>query len=176
MKKLCLLLTVVSVLWLLACAAPQDEPVNQGQVVHYVNNELVFSIDYPGNWQLEEVDPNEIVIRPRDSEYNQIRIGARSDYPMLYYVSEPSVAATVETALQQFFDELGASDLNIVFNERVHEEWDWIAQFTVTYGGRPLDGVQFMKQIEPMTYWLFIMKYMDWPEGFEVISSFKLLD
>ncbi|MFC1992771.1 hypothetical protein ACFLV3_03040 [Chloroflexota bacterium] len=175
MKKLCLLLTAVVMLWLPACAVPQNGLVNQGQILQYKNEELAFSIAYPGNWQLVELSLNEILISPPDSEYNQVRVRVQSDFPELYYISETGVASTIETTLQQFFDLIGASNLDIVLNERLQGDWDWIAQFTVNYGGKTLDGFQFMKQADSVTYWVFIMKYANWPEGSEVIDSFKPL-
>ncbi len=62
MKRILLSILVIGILLLSACGAPSET-----QLVHYVNKEFGYSIDYPKGWLLEELNPNEIGIKPKDS-------------------------------------------------------------------------------------------------------------
>jgi len=157
--------------------APESEP----EYVHYVNEEFEFSLDYPKGWLLEEVNPNEVGIKPKDSEYNQIQIGAYDAKPIIGVFEESFIVSSHKASLQQFFDTMGASDLEILVNERASGMWDWVVSFTVIYEDTPLQGGEFIREYyisedEFLVYSLFYMYSMDWPEGLEVIDSFTIID
>lgn len=160
-----------------APSTPESEP----EYVHYVNEEFEFSIDYPKDWLLEEVNPNEVGIRPRDSKYNQIQIGAYEAKPIIGSFEESWIAASHEASLQQFFDMMGAGNLDILVNEPASGMWDWVIKFTVIYEETPLQGGEFIKERyisedEFLVYSLFYMQFKDWAEGIEVIDSFTIID
>jgi len=170
MKRI-LPILVIGVLLLSACGAPAET-----KVTHYVNKEFGFSIDYPKGWILEELNPNEIGIKPEESEYNQIQIGAYAGEPIIASMPESWVAAANEAGLQQFFDVLGGTNLNIFINEPASGKWDWVVTFTVIYEDTPLQGSFFIKETESTCYTLTLIQCMDWPEGQEVINSFRLTE
>jgi hypothetical protein len=172
-QRILLSVLVIGVLSLVACGAPSTAPPTQ---VHYVNEEFSFSIDYPKGWILEELNPNEIGIKPKDSEYNQVQIGAYAGEPIIGTLPESLVAAANEAGLQQFFDTLGARNLNIFVNEPASGKWDWVVAFTVIHEDTPLQGGQFIKETESVSYTLFFIQCMDWPEGQEVINSFRITE
>lgn len=160
-----------------APSVPEPGP----EYVHYVNEEFGFSIDYPEDWLLEEVNPNEVGIRPKDSKYNQIQIGAYEAQPIIGVYEESFVAASHKASLQQFFDMLGASDLDVLVNEPASGMWDWVVSFTVIYEDIPIQGGEFIKEHhitedECLVYSLFYMQSTDWPEGIKVIDSFRVID
>jgi len=185
-----LLLVVALVLLLASCilacgkdgdrppsAPPMPEP--EPEYVHYVNEEFEFSLDYPKGWLLEEVNPNEVGIRPKDSEYNQIQIGAYEAEPIIGVYEESFIVSSHKASLQQFFDMMGASDLEILVNERASGMWDWVVSFTVIYEDTPLQGGELIKERyisedEFLVYSLFYMYSMDWPDGLKVIDSFTI--
>lgn len=171
MQRILLPILVIGVLLLSACGAPSET-----RLTHYVNKEFGYSIDYPKGWILEELNPNEIGIMPRDSDYNQIQIGAFPGESMIGSLSESLVAASTEASLQQFFDMLGGTNLNVSINEPASGKWDWVVTFTVIYEDNPLQGGQFIKETESISYTLFFIQFMDWPEGQEVINSFSLTE
>lgn len=171
MKRILLPILVIGILLLSACGAPSET-----QLVHYVNKEFGFSVDYPKGWLLEELNPNEIGIKPRDNDYNQIQICAFHGEPMIGALSESWVAASIEASLQQFFDMLGGTNLNVFINEPASGKWDWVASFTVIYEDTPLQGSFLIKETESACYTLTLIQCMDWPEGQEIINSFTLID
>jgi hypothetical protein len=166
MKVMLLPLLVIGVLLLSACGAPATtqpaEAPTEPQFVHYVNEEFGYSIDYPKGWLLEELNPNEIGIKPKDSEYNQVQIGAYAGEPIIGSLPESWVAAANEAGLQQFFDVLGASNLNVFINEPASGKWDWVVSFTVIYEDTPLQGGQFIKETKSVSYTLFFIQRSDW--------------
>jgi hypothetical protein len=179
MKRILLPILIIGVLLLGACGAPStpsDEAPTQPQFTHYVNKEFGFSVNYPKDWILEELNPNEIGIKPEDSEYNQVQIGAYIGEPIIASMPESWVAASTEAGLQQFFDMLGGTNLNIFVNEPASGKWDWVVAFTVIYEDTSLQGGQFIKETESISYTLFFIHCMDWPEGQEVINSFRLIE
>ena len=182
-----LLLVVALVLLLASCVLSCGEGSNtpsappEPEYVHYVNEEFEFSLDYPEDWLLEEVNPNEVGIRPKDSEYNQIQIGAYDAEPIIGLFEDSFIVSSHKASLQQFFDMMGASDLEILVNERASGMWDWVVSFTVVYEDTPLQGGEFIKERyisedEFIIYSLFYMHSMDWPEGIKVIDSFTVID
>lgn len=182
MKRILLAILVIGILLLSACGAPPTTPPAeaptepQPQFVHYVNKEFGFSIDYPKGWLLEELNPNEIGIKPKDSKYNQIQIGAFHGEPMIDSLPESWVAASTEASLQQFFDMLGGTNLNVFINEPASGKWDWVASFTVIYEDTPLQGSFFIKETKSTCYTLMLILCLDWPEGLAVINSFRLTE
>jgi hypothetical protein len=168
MKRILSPILVIGILLLSACGAPTT--------VHYVNEEFGFSVDYPKGWILEEINPNEIGIMPRDSDYNQIQIGAFPGEPIMGSLPESQVAALTEAMIQQFFDMMGGTNLNVFINEPASGKWDWTASFTVIYEDTPLQGVFLIKETETISYTLTLIQCLDWPEGQEVLNSFSLTE
>jgi len=170
----------MGVLLLSACGSPNTESSteapNQPQFTHYANEEFGFSVDYPTGWILEEVDLDKIGIKPEESAYNQIMISAHIGKPTIASMPEVMIAVANEASLQQFFDALGFTDLNVSVNEPASGKWDWVVAFTVIYEDIPLQGGQFIKETESISYTLFFTQCMDWPEGQEVINSFSLTE
>ena len=171
MQRILLPILVIGVLLLSACGASSET-----RLTHYANKEFGYSIDYPKGWILEELNPNEIGIMPRDSEYNQIQIYASAGEPVLGSLSESQIASLTEAWLQQFFDVMGASNLNVFINEPASGKWDWRVCFTVIYEETPLQGVTVMKETSSTSYILSLIECLDWPEGQEVIDSFRLTE
>lgn len=171
MKRIFLSFLVIGVLLIGACGAPSET-----KVIHHVNKEFGFSVDYPKGWLLEEINPNEIGIKPRDSDYNQIQIGAFPGEPIMGSLPESQVAALTEAMIQQFFDMLGGTNLNVFINEPASGKWDWTASFTVIYEGTPLQGVFLIKETESTCYTLTLIQCLNWPEGQEVLNSFRLTE
>lgn len=94
---------------------------------------------------------------------------------------ESFIISTHKAGLQQYFDGLGASNLEILVNEPALGMWDWVVNFTVIYEDTPLQGGEFIKERyisedEFLVYSLFYMHSKDWPEGIEVINSFTVID
>ena len=176
MKRILLPILVIGVLLLSACSAPATAPPTEPQFMHYVNKEFGFSIDYPKGWLLEKLNPNEVGIKPKDSEYNQIQIAAYAGEPMIGSMPESWVVASTEASLRQFFDVLGGTNLNVFINEPATGKWDWVAGFTVVYEDTPLQGSLSIKETKSTCYTLILIQCMDWPEGQEVISSFRLTE
>ncbi|MFC2022753.1 hypothetical protein ACFLTL_01140 [Chloroflexota bacterium] len=123
-------------------------------------------------WILEEFNPNEIGIMPEDSEFNQIQIGAHRE-PVIGSLPESTVAAVTEAILQQFFNTLGGTNLNIFLNEPSSGKWDWVAMFTFTFKNAPLQGSFVVKETKSGSYKLMLIQLMDWPEGQAVMNSFN---
>jgi hypothetical protein len=171
MKRTLLPVLALGILLLSACSA-----LAETQVIHYVNKDFGFSVDYPKGWLLEEINPNEIGIKPKDSEYNQIQIGAFSGEPIMGSLPESQVAALTEAMIQQFFDMLGGTNLNVFINEPASGKWNWTASFTVIYEGTPLQGVFLIKETQTACYTLMLIQCLDWPEGQEVMNSFRLTE
>lgn len=171
-------LVVAAVFLILNCfVAYGEEAEYVPEYVHYVNEEFEFSIDYPEGWLLEEISLNMVGIKPEDSEYNQIQIGAYDAKPIIGVYEESLIVSAHKASLQQFFDMMGASNLEILVNERASGMWDWVVKFTVIYEDTPLQGGELIKERyfsedECLVYSLFYMHSMDWPDGFEVIDSF----
>lgn len=165
----------------LSCGEGGNTPsaLPEPEYVHYVNEEFEFSIDYPKEWLLEEVNPNEVGIKPEDSKYNQIQIGVYDAKPIIGVYEESFIVSSHETGLRQYFDALGACELEILVNERASGMWDWVVRFTVIYEDTPLQGGEFIREYyfsegECLVYSLFYMHSEDWPEGLEVIDSFTI--
>jgi len=173
-------LIVATVFLILNCfVAYGEEAEYVHEYVHYVNEEFEFSIDYPEGWLLEEVSPNEVGIKPKDSEYNQIQIGAYDAKPIIGVYEEAFIVSVHETSLRRYFDALGAYELEILVNERASGMWDWVVRFTVVYEDTPLQGGELINEYyfsedEVLVYSLFYMYSEDWPDGFEVIDSFTI--
>jgi hypothetical protein len=172
MKWVLLPILVIGILSLTACGAPSET-----QFVQYENEEFGFSIDYPKGWQLKEPKSGEVRIEPKDSEYNQVQIGALAETPVISSLAESETAAFIETVLQRFFDLLEASNLNILVNERATGRWDWVASFTAVHkDGTPLQGSLFIKESNSTCYVLTLIQCMDWPKGQQVVNSFRLTE
>jgi len=95
---------------------------------------------------------------------------------MIGSLPESQVAALTEAMIQQFFDMLGGKNLNVFINEPASGKWDWTASFTVIYEDTPLQGVFLIKETGTISYTLTLIQCMDWPEGQEIINSFKLTE
>ncbi len=157
-----------------ACGSPNTD--SSPEFTHYVNAEFGFSVDYPTDWILEEVDLGKIGIKPEESAYNQIMISAYVGSPAFASSPEFMISTSNEASLRQFFEALGFTDLTILVNEPASEKWDWVMTFTVFYEDIPLQGGQFIKETESVYYTLFFLQNTDWPEGQEVIDSFSLTE
>jgi len=168
MKRILLIIPVIGVLLLGACATTPG-----GQLTHYVNEELNFSIDYPNGWIMEELDSDKIGIMPGGGGYNQIQITAYVVEPAIASTPESLVASMYEAILQLFAETFGGIDLYISVNEPASGKWDWVAAFTLTHEDTPLQGGLFIKETESITYTIFFLQSTDWPEGQEVIDSFS---
>ncbi len=173
---------VLLTLWLVDAGPWEKQPEYgtrevTGELIRYTNEEFGYRIDYPKNWALVELNPNEMVLGPKDKEYEQIQIGSFSTEPILDLFSESQLAALNEISLQQFFDGLGATNLNIAINERIYEKWDWFMFFTVIYQDTPLTGSYVVKETPSMTYTLLFVQATgaDWQEGIDVVASFTLI-
>jgi hypothetical protein len=175
-------LVVATVFLILNCfVAYGEEAKYVPEYEHYENLEFLFSFDYPKGWLLEEVNPVplEIGIKPQDSKYNQIQITVYNAWPLMRGFDDSFVAGSMEAGLQEFFDSVGASNLNILVNERATGMWDWNVSFTVTYPYTPLQGgvltnEKYISDEECTVYSLFYMYSGDWPEGLKVIDSFTI--
>jgi hypothetical protein len=173
---------------ILACSKEGNKPSStpsMPEYAHYVNWQFLFSVDYPKDWLLEEVNPNGVEIgigiKPKDSKYNQIQITVYNAPPLMRGFEDSFVADSQRTSLQQFFEQLGASNLNILVNKRASGMWDWEVSFTVTYEDTPLQGGVFTKEKyindeECTVYSLFYMHTTDFPEVLEVVNSFAVID
>ena len=171
MKRILLVVLVIGMLLLSACGAPSET-----QLTHYVNKEFGYSIDYPKGWLLEQLNPNEIGIKPKDNKYNQIQIGTFHQEPMIASVPESWLAASVEATLRQLFDMLGGTNLNVFINEPTSGKYDWTAAFTVVYEDTPLHGSFFIKETVSTWYTVLLVEGLDWPEGLTAINSFRLIE
>lgn len=175
MKQVLLSILVVAILLLGACGAPTT------QLVHYVNKELGFSIDYPEGWFLESLSPNQIRIEPEDSEYNEIHVIAYPAGAEISSIPTSLFAAQVEDGLEQFLEESGATDLTILVNEPASGKWDWEVLFAVLYGDISVKGQLSIKGTKSMyyasTYYAVVLiRRLSWPEGADVINSFRLIE
>jgi len=143
-----------------------------GELVHYTNSEYGYSIDYPKCWYFEQFNDNEIGIMPEDSEYNQIQISASYE-PLLGSMPESWVAASIEATIEQFFDMLNCTNVNVYSNEPVSGKWDWVAAFTVTCDNTPLQGEFIVTETQSTSYVLTIIQVaaVDWPEGQAALNS-----
>jgi hypothetical protein len=166
-KRILLIILVTGVLLLGACGGNPNK--------HYVNEELGYSIDYPKEWFLEEVNPTRTGIRPGDSASKQIQIDAYIGSPSSTLMPDALLATSYETKLWQALKPFGFTDLNISVNKRGTEKWDWEIAFTVIYEDTLLQGGEFIKETESITYTIFFLQSEDWPEGQEVINSFSLV-
>jgi hypothetical protein len=185
MKRILLTTLVIGIPLLGACGAPSTttpEPTvpakapPQPQFVNYVNKEFGFSIDYPKGWLLEKLNPNEIGIKPSDSKYNQIQIGAWNEPAGINKLPDRLAVASTKASLEQFFGALGATNINIFVNERAKGKWDWMAGFTLTYKDASLQGVFYMKDTPTNSYTIILIEQIDWPEGIAVVNSFRLTE
>jgi len=170
---------------------PPSAPATPGYA-HYENEEFGFGFDYPEDWLQEEVASDGIGtgtglgigigIKPTDSEHNQIQISVDANaYPVLIAFGESYFADLRTYSLEQFFEQLGANNLNILVNERVRGMWDWETTFNVTYEDTPLEGGVFVREKyvsdeECTLYSLFYVHSNDWPEGLKVVDSFAIAD
>jgi len=166
MKRILLIILVTGVLLLGACG---------GAIKHYANEEFGYSIDYPEDWFLEEISPTKIGIRTGNIAYNQIQIDAYIGGPASTLMSDALLAVEYENRLWQSFSTIGGTDLKVSVNERATGKWDWVIVFTVIYEDALLQGGEFIKETESITYTIFFIQSADWPEGQEVIDSFSLV-
>lgn len=166
---ICLLCSAV--VGVLGCSHSSDDSPPK----EYLNHEYGYAITYPGNWYFEEFNPNEIGVKPRDNQYNQIQIHSEHGQPLIGVIANSLYAASVEAALQQFYDVLGARNLNVFVNGPASGKWDWVAVFTVIYDETPLQGAMFIKETQSTCYTLVLIRLGDWPEGQAVFESFRLI-
>lgn len=146
---------------------------NRGYI-HYINTEFHYILDYPEVWHFEELNPNEIEIKPKDSEYARIRVGAFLDSPMLKSLSQEMAIAKTETSLEQFINLLGYTCFSIITNGPASGIWDWEASFTTISGAESLSGSKFTKETEFVRYIVYIIyaKGTEFTDGWDVIDSF----
>ena len=170
MKQVLLSILVVAILLLGACGAPGT------QLVHYVNEEFGFSIDYPEGWLLESLSPIQIRIEPGDSEYNEIHVITFPAEAEISSIPASVFAVQVEEGLEQFLKESGASDMTIFINEPSSGKWDWEVHFAALYGDTSVKGQLLMKGTKSTYYALAVIHRFSWPEGLDVINSFRLIE
>jgi hypothetical protein len=168
MKRILLLILAIGILLLGACGG--------NGITHYVNEEFGYSLDYPKDWVMEELDEYKIGVMPGGGGYNQIQIDSYVGEPLISSTPESMVASVYEADLQMLADSLVSPDLNISVNEPASGKWDWMAAFTMTSEDTPLQGGLFVKETETITYTIFYIQSTDWPEGQEVIDSFSLTE
>lgn len=147
-----------------------------GELVHYTNSEFGYSIDYPKCWYFEQFKDNEIGIMPKDSEYNQIQIGAFHGEPLIGSMPESWVAATNEASIHLFTEALGCTNLNVDINEPASEKWDWVVAYTFICEDTPLKGEYLITETQSTSYILTVIQVatIDWPEGQDAVNSFKV--
>jgi hypothetical protein len=168
--------TVILVLIAILLAIGGAVSCGESSQKQYVNSKFGYSIEYPSNWIREELNPNEIGIKPQDNKYNQIQIGAWHGVTGIDRLSDAWVTNLTDASLKQFLNALGGKDINIFINERATGNWDWLAMFAFTFEDTPLQGAQMIKETDDTTYVLTILQCLDWPEGGEVIKTFKLIE
>jgi len=124
-----------------------------------------------------QLNPNEIVIGPPDSKYNQIQISTKPGEPRIGLLPESVIADSIEANLQEFFGKLGGTNLNVSRNEPASGKWDWVVAFTFVHGGTALEGEMLVKETESIYYSLTVISVSgaDWPEGQAVVDSFRLV-
>jgi len=83
---------------------------------HYENGEYGFSIDYPNSWYLGQISNSEIGIKPRNSEYNQIQIGAYYE-SLLGSMPESYLVIAIESSMEQLCYAIGCINPHIYTNE-----------------------------------------------------------
>jgi hypothetical protein len=143
--------------------------------VRRTNTEFGYSIVFPEDWLFEEMNYNEVTVRPTDSQYDQIQIGAYFVEPVIASVSQSVFADSIEASVQEFFDALGSTNLDVYVNSPATGKWDWVALFTVDLQDVPLQGQVFVKETDSISYLVFLVQSTgDWPEGQSVIDSFTL--
>jgi len=162
---------------LLASSVVACETLTEPEVVHYASEEFGYSIDYPQGWDLVQLNPNEIVIGPPDSKYDQIQISAKPGEPRIGLLPESVIADSIEANLQEFFGRLGGTNLNVSKNEPVSGKWDWAVAFTFAHQDTALEGEMVIKETESVYYSLTVISVLgvDWPEGEVVVDSFRLV-
>jgi len=144
-------------------------------LVRRTNTEFGYSIVFPGDWLFEEMNYNEVTLRPTDSQYDQIQIGAYFVEPVIGSVSESMFADSIEASVKEFFDALGGANLDVYVNTPATGKWDWVALFTVDLQEVPLQGEVMVKETDSISYLVFLVQTMaDWPEGQSAIDSFTL--
>lgn len=161
-------------LLLLAATASIVVSCSSGTHTHYANKEYSYSIDYPRSWVFEQINPNEVGIKPRDSQFNQIQISAEPGSPVIDLLEEAEGAALMESSLRYTFGLMGASNLNVLINTSTVGKWDWQLDFTFVYENTQLKGSMRIKETASISYTLTIIQRGAWPESSEVIDSFTL--
>lgn len=168
---------LIGLVLLLASSVVACETSPEPELVHYASEEFGYSVDYPRGWDLVQLNPNEIVIGPTASKYDQIQISAKPEETRIGLLPESLVAGSTEANLQEFFSRLGGTNLNVSKNEPVSGKWDWLVAFTFVHQGTPLEGEMLVKETESMYYGLTVISVSgtDWPEGQAVVDSFRLV-
>lgn len=157
-------------------AGPWAPEQCNGEVVNYTDSEFGYSIAYPKCWYFEQLNDNEIGVRPKDIEYNQIQIEAFHGEPLIDSMPESQFATITEWTFQLYFEALGCTNLNVYINEPASGEWDWMSAFTVTCEDTSLQGEQFIMETQSTSYTLTILQVadIDWYAGQEVLNSFQV--
>jgi hypothetical protein len=103
------------------------------EYVHYTNTEFGYSLDYPSDWYLEQLDPNEIAIGPYTDEFSQIQVVASPGAPVLKPLTPEMAAANTEASLYLFFKETPSiTYIILILSPRrtgFAEGWDVIDSF-----------------------------------------------
>lgn len=165
MKRILLMIMVIGILLLGACVNPNK---------HYVNEEFGYSIDYPKDWIMEELSSNSIGIKPTDSAFNQIQIFAYAGQSLAGSMPDLMLVEMYDADLRQSLGASGYTDIDIPVNTRGADKWDWEIAFTAIYEDIPLQGGEFIKETESMTYAVFYIRSGNWLEGQAVMDSFSL--
>lgn len=147
-----------------------------GELVQYTSSDFSYSIDYPKCWHFEQINDNEISIKPKDSNYTRIEIGAYHEEPMIGSVPESLYATIMEVGIELFYGELDCTNVNIYINEPASGKWDWVTAYTVTCDGMQLEGQSLIKETQSTAYNLAVghAAGVDWPEGQDVVNSFSI--
>jgi hypothetical protein len=161
------MILVVGILSLGACGS---------QTTHYVSEEFGYSVDYPKDWIVEELSSTSIGIKPAYNAFNQIQIFAYAGQPLASSMSDLLIIEMYDANLRQSLNASGYTDIDIPVNTGGEDKWDWEIAFTATYEGFPIQGGEFIKETESMTYTVFYIQSGDWLEGQEVMDSFSLTE
>ena len=155
---------------LAACGQPQ--PAGEStSYTHYTNTKGAYSLEYPSGWQLEEINPEEIEIRPKHN-WNRVQIGAFEDIPP---VSAELLGPLSEANIRSFCGAKGFENVTIITNEAATGKWDWMTTYSFSYEEMPFFGTFLMKQTHNRLYTFAIVQVGDFPEGLKVLDSFTII-
>jgi hypothetical protein len=143
---------------------------------HYSDATLGFSFDYPYTWQLQQLGQGELIVKPKDSQINQIQIGAYPDKPTFTTFPNDIRSKMAETSVRQLVDAENGTSLKIIKNHSSGNKWDWEISYSFYKGSNSIIGTQFLRETANVVYYVTIYHSVDSPytEGYSVITSFKM--